>query len=52
MSFVLVFMVSTGALLELNTYDTLESCEAAKTAGMRPRAGNTSGEYLCIPKPD
>jgi len=44
-------MLVTGGLLELNTYDTMESCEAARAAGMQILAGKTVAEYFCIPKP-
>ena len=52
MSYVLVFMLGTGGLLELNTYDDLKSCEAARAAGMQILAGNTYVDYFCVPKPD
>ena len=50
MSYVLVFILQDA--MELKTYDTLESCEAARAAGMQILAGNTYAEYFCIPKPD
>ena len=59
MSYVLVFAVALIGFLELNTYDDLESCEAARQAATQAISeleeasfGDSHyAEYICIPKP-
>lgn len=59
MSWVLVFGVAMVGFLELNTYDTAESCEAAMQAATQAiaelewfsTADSEYAEYICIPKP-
>ena len=52
MSWVLVFGYGLIGFVELNTYETFESCEAARAAGMQILAGHTYVNYFCVPKPD
>ena len=60
MSYVLVFAAAMVGFLELNTYDTAESCEAAMQAATQAKAelewagfGDSEyAEYICIVKPD
>ena len=59
MSWVLVFGYGMVGFLELNTYDALESCEAARQAATQAIAelewATTAGKnvaYFCIPNPD
>ena len=60
MSFVLVFGVAMVGFVELNTYDTAESCKAARQAATQAiaelewftTANSEYAEYFCIAKPD
>ena len=57
MSYVLVFGVAMVGFVELNTYDTAESCKAAAIASLKEKSsyeGNkyrATGNYRCILKP-
>ena len=57
MSYVLVFGFAMVGFVELNTYDDLKRCEAARQAAEQAITEleyydeNISGYYLCIPKP-
>ena len=60
MSWVLVFGYGLIGFVELNTYETFESCEAARQAATQAiaelewvtTANSEYAEYFCIAKPD
>ena len=59
MSWVLVFGYGLIGFVELNTYETFESCEAARQAATQAiaelewaiKAGSKNVVHFCIPKP-
>ena len=55
MTFVYLLLFSWQAPLALNTYDTLEMCEAAMVASFkelkRIKDYEPENRYYCIPKP-